>query len=623
MISRISGLKRLLKRLGFVGVIPFVLWPLFFLLVTFLVYRTEYFMGLSNVEYRTTIDAYNVAEDFKDYINNVTTVVDTASETVDDMLRQGDSVAQVQDYLERKSLTLNSIVAGDTKGIYGYVNGQYVDGDKWVPGEDYVPTERVWYKEAVKADGKKVIIDPYIDARTGKLVVTSAKLLSDKESVIAIDIWVSRMQQMTEDVAGDDPDHEIIIMDEDGNIVAHSDPEEVGKNYREAKDPDKKVIYVGLCKSGGKVFRASLDGKDYLFCPKKIYDNWTVITMSSAEPAMQDINQFTRVVMISAVLGILVTIAIVASVTSQKIKIMDYNDNVQCIANIYIAMHKVDLDTRRFEVVACNDPRAAQIVNGDTSNANEIMKRIANHMCDDRSKKEVAEFLNLDTLNDRMGQQNSISIEFLNIDHMWYRGRFIVAERKSSGDVKSVIWAVENIDKERRSRDQLIYLAEIDQLTQINNRGSGENKIRTYLKSGDGGMFVLFDVDRFKSINDNFGHNVGDKVLVAIGEAMRKTFRDRDIILRLGGDEFAAFTPTICNMEAGKPVVKRLISAIESIDIPELSGMTVNVSVGAAFYQPDDNYSFEELYKHADSCTYESKKTKGSFATFYQNAADF
>ena len=197
MISRISGLKRLLKRLGFVGVIPFVLWPLFFLLVTFLVYRTEYFMGLSNVEYRTTIDAYNVAEDFKDYINNVTTVVDTASETVDDMLRQGDSVAQVQDYLERKSLTLNSIVAGDTKGIYGYVNGQYVDGDKWVPGEDYVPTERVWYKEAVKADGKKVIIDPYIDARTGKLVVTSAKLLSDKESVIAIDIWVSRMQQMT------------------------------------------------------------------------------------------------------------------------------------------------------------------------------------------------------------------------------------------------------------------------------------------------------------------------------------------------------------------------------------------------------------------------------------------
>jgi diguanylate cyclase (GGDEF)-like protein len=157
----------------------------------------------------------------------------------------------------------------------------------------------------------------------------------------------------------------------------------------------------------------------------------------------------------------------------------------------------------------------------------------------------------------------------------------------------------------------------------LNNRGSGESKIRDALKGGEGGMFVLLDVDRFKSINDNFGHHVGDKVLVAIGDAIHKTFREKDITLRLGGDEFAAFTPGIYSMEAGKPVVKRLISAIEHIDVPELSGMVVNVSVGVAFYQPDDNYSFEELYKHADSCTYESKKTKGSFATFFQNPGDF
>ncbi|MBR1642256.1 MAG: diguanylate cyclase [Butyrivibrio sp.] len=624
MRNKIIGFKNLLKRLGFLGVIPFILWPLFFLLVILVVFRTEYDMAMTIVEDKTTIEAYGVAEDFKDYIGQVTMIVDTACEAVDDMLRQGDSVDQVQKYLERKTLTLSSIASGDTKGIYGYVKGQFVDGDNWVPGKDYVPTERVWYKEAVKADGDKVIIDPYIDARTGKLVVTAAKLLSDKESVIAIDIWLSRMQQMTEDVACADPDHEVMIMDDEGNIVSHSIPEEVGENYRDSKDPDKKKIYVGLRKSGGKVYTIHMGEKEFLLCPRKIFDNWTVITMHSAEPAMQEIHQLTRTVMISAIIGIILTLAIVFFMTAQKVKIMNYGDNVQSIANIYVTMHKVDLDTHSFEVVACKNKRIVDVVKSESfSTADEIMKVIADKVCDDRSKKEVIEFLRLDNLDQRMDQLNTISIEFLTVDHRWNRGRFIVAERKSDGTLKSVIWAVEDIDAERRSRDELIYLAETDQLTMLNNRGSGETKIRNMLRSGEGGMFVLLDVDRFKSINDNFGHHVGDKVLVAIGDAIHKTFREKDITLRLGGDEFAAFTPGIYSMEAGKPVVKRLISAIESMNVPELSGMIVNVSVGVAFYQPDDNYSFEELYKHADSCSYESKKAKGSFATFFQNPGDF
>jgi len=588
------------------------------------VFRTEYDMAMTIVENRTTIEAYDVAENFKDYIGQMTMIVDTACEAVDDMLRQGDSADMVQEYLERKTQTLSSVASGDTKGIYGYVNGQFVDGDNWVPGKDYVPTERVWYKEAVKADGAKVIIDPYIDARTGKLVVTAAKLLSDKESVIAIDIWVNRMQQMTEEVACTDPDHEVMIMDDEGNIVSHSIPEEVGENYRYTKDTDRKKIYVGLCKSGGKVYTIHMGEEEFLLCPRKISDNWTVITMRSAEPAMREIHSLTRAIMIAAVIGIILTLAIVFFMTAQKVKIMNYGDNVQTIANIYVTMHKVDLDTHSFEVVACKDPRIVELVDNETySSADDIMKEIAGQVCDERSKKELIDFLKLDNLDERMDQLNTISIEFLTVDHRWNRGRFIVAERKSDGTLKSVIWAVEDIDAERRSRDELIYLAETDQLTMLNNRGSGETKIRNMLRGGEGGMFVLFDVDRFKSINDNFGHNVGDKVLVAIGDAIRKTFREKDITLRLGGDEFAAFTPGIYSMEAGKPVVKRLISAIESMNVPELSGMIVNVSVGVAFYQPDDNYSFEELYKHADSCTYESKKTKGSFATFFQNPGDF
>jgi len=95
------------------------------------VFRTEYDMAMTIVENRTTIEAYDVAENFKDYIGQMTMIVDTACEAVDDMLRQGDSADMVQEYLERKTQTLSSVASGDTKGIYGYVNGQFVDGDNW------------------------------------------------------------------------------------------------------------------------------------------------------------------------------------------------------------------------------------------------------------------------------------------------------------------------------------------------------------------------------------------------------------------------------------------------------------------------------------------------------------
>lgn len=604
--------------LGIFGVLPFLFWPVFFLFVTYFIYRTEYGISIAVIEAKTTIEAYDLAEDFKDYLNDVTLIVDTASETIDDMLKTGGTTDDVQAYLERKSQDLNSIVAGDTKGIYGYVQGQYVDGDRWVPDESYVPTERVWYKKAVQADGDKILVDPYVDARTGKLVVTAAKLLPDNESVLAIDIWLSRLQKMTEEVEKASDDNYVMILDVTGNVVAHSDPDEVGKNYRDSDDMQKRNIYVSWQNSRGAVFRVNIDGMEYLLYPKSISDSWTVITMNSAAPAMKRITILTRSVMASAIVGLIITFAVLISFSSQKIKIMDYGANVESIANIYNSMHKIDLDTYGFEMVACTNVNVLKIIQNNRFHGDEVIKDVMSKLCDERSREEVLEFVDLSTLSERMGESNTISIEFLNWEHKWHRGRFIAAKRKSDGSLKSVIWAVEQIDKEKRSRDKLKYLAETDQLTNISNRGSGENKIRELLRRGEGGMFVLFDVDHFKGINDNLGHNAGDKVLVAIGECMRKTFRDNDVILRLGGDEFAAFTPAILTPEAGRPVIQRLIAAVEKVDFPELSGMKINISVGAAFYMPDDIFSFEELYKHADSCTYISKKVKGSRMTFYE-----
>ena len=131
-------------------------------------------------------------------------------------------------------------------------------------------------------------------------------------------------------------------------------------------------------------------------------------------------------------------------------------------------------------------------------------------------------------------------------------------------------------------------------------------------------MFILLDVDHFKHINDTYGHAVGDKVLIAIADCLKRAFRNNDIVMRLGGDEFAAYAPFVLNRSGGDLIVKRLLTLIDGIRIKEMKDVKVEISAGVAFYEPDDQFSFDELYKKADRCTYESKRHSGSRVTFYE-----
>ena len=163
--------------------------------------------------------------------------------------------------------------------------------------------------------------------------------------------------------------------------------------------------------------------------------------------------------------------------------------------------------------------------------------------------------------------------------------------------------------------DHLKVLSETDQLTGINNRGAGEQKIIALMKKRESGMFALLDADHFKSVNDTFGHDVGDKVIIAIADCLKHSFRDSDIIMRLGGDEFAFYAKNVTDTEIGRMLVDRFFHAIDGINIPELGDRKICVSIGASFYTGDD-CNFEKIYKKADEGAYQSKKTQGNQITF-------
>lgn len=176
-----------------------------------------------------------------------------------------------------------------------------------------------------------------------------------------------------------------------------------------------------------------------------------------------------------------------------------------------------------------------------------------------------------------------------------------------------------NITKIKKMERELVTLSSTDGLTKINNRASGEKKIERYLKEGQSGMFCLFDADKFKSINDTYGHGAGDAVLVEIASCLKKSFRKNDVVMRLGGDEFAAFAVGIKDEETGSKLLNGFYENISKIVIPEMKDRKVTVSLGAVLFKHSDEEkeTFDGLYQKADTAMYICKHNRGNKFGFY------
>lgn len=179
-----------------------------------------------------------------------------------------------------------------------------------------------------------------------------------------------------------------------------------------------------------------------------------------------------------------------------------------------------------------------------------------------------------------------------------------------------LILTLMDITDKKNLENRLLLLSETDALTRISNRGSGERRAEKLISSGKKGMFCLLDVDKFKTINDSFGHTIGDKALVAIAECLRASFTGEDVVMRLGGDEFAVYAVGVENVEQGREKIDALISRVEKINIPEMNGRKVTISLGAVLSH-DSSVPFDKLYPMADAAMYVCKNTPGNQYGFY------
>lgn len=171
-----------------------------------------------------------------------------------------------------------------------------------------------------------------------------------------------------------------------------------------------------------------------------------------------------------------------------------------------------------------------------------------------------------------------------------------------------------NIFKINEARNKsLRHKAEHDALTGLMNRQAFEQLTSTLWETNDELALILLDVDIFKSINDSYGHEIGDKVLTNLADLLRKNFRGNDYAIRIGGDEFAVIMNNITPKD--KDIIARKFTHInEELQNPGNGLPQYSISVGIAF--STSGYS-DELYRHADEALYRTKELGRCGYTFY------
>ncbi len=555
-------------------------------------------------------------QEIKSYMQTCLEAVEVTGKTVESLQGREEPLQSIEEALVILTSNYLSILGEDSTGLYGAINGEYLDGSGWVPSEDYDPFSRPWYTEAVNNPGRIQFVDPYMDSQTKKVVMSASKVLSDGESVVSLDFSLDRVRQITTEFIKKGSNNELMLVADDGTIVAHSTESRQLGNVFSKLELLNGYNMEKLENDNSEIIRVKFKGKHYAVYPEELYDGFYIISAINIDSVLKQqalLTFFQVVVMIiiwSVMIGLFIDIA------RRRQEAAASSLQMYSISGIYTTMDMINLKEDSFRMVRCDGKEMRNSQEGMTVGAQRILRETMWACSAESSQNKLFKFIDLSTLNERMSDYDTVSLEYLDNENKWCRGRFTVVERSQSGKIKSVLWMIEPIDQEKREREHLEWLSETDRLTGIMNRGGGEEKIRQIIENGEKGMLAILDADHFKSINDTFGHQVGDEVIIAIANCLKSSFRDADVVMRLGGDEFSLFLSGMSDKALAKQVIDRFIDNIHAIKIPQITDRKIEISIGAAFLDQEKVKDFETLYKKADSGVYESKKTEGSCLTF-------
>lgn len=312
----------------------------FFLAVILIYYSMLYRETREGIITRGELNAQMSAEQIDNYLSKGIDTIKLVSYTLDDMIHAGKSNKDICDYLVSESIAVKSTTLEGASAIYGYINETYLDGAEWERGEDFVPTDRPWYIDAKAFVGRVAVVDPYIDVMTNTMMITFSKSLCDAKSVVALDFSIDPIQTVAENINVENESEIEIILDQDYQVIAHSDKAEIGKSYLQENGTFGRALVDQLRFAEGDFFEMHYNGSDYIIYSTRVSNDWFCLSVSNATNAFKKLNSL---LIFTVLIGLSVfTILGIVLVHSNKKQIQFAQLSVQVVEALAAAIDAKD-----------------------------------------------------------------------------------------------------------------------------------------------------------------------------------------------------------------------------------------------------------------------------------------
>ena len=204
------------------------------------------------------------------------------------------------------------------------------------------------------------------------------------------------------------------------------------------------------------------------------------------------------------------------------------------------------------------------------------------------------------------GETVSYETDYPDAAHHRHLSNSCVPLRLDDGSVVGVVAVAQDITLHREEERRLHNLAARDALTGILNRTGFDNYLENRSGTDRASIALLYiDLDRFKPVNDTYGHSVGDELLRQFAQRLQELVRPTDVVARLGGDEFAVLINDIRTKEAADMVAEKIVHAAQQPFLIETASIAIGASVGVAFGIDADG--LKGLVNRADAAVYRAK----------------
>ncbi len=406
------------------------------------------------------LNASRISKDVELYLGSGMDTMQRSAYSLEKLLKAGKSHEEVLNYLVDETDVIKSTVIPETTGVYAYIHGEYHDGSGWDPGPDYDAATRPWYTQARANKGEIVLVNPYFDLYTEGMVMTLSKELYDGESVVAIDIMLDEIQRIIESHSNKYKNTSNMVISGDGVVVAHTNAEERGRNYFEADGTLGHEILRKLREGNEQYFDLDFDNKSYTIYAIPLSNGWYCASLTDADEVYRPINLMMALSIGAILLTVITFIMIMFYSGKHEASAKHLQSLLISSADIYMSLCDLDiLDDSVTEIKNVN-PAISKAVESVNHNMADVFLNIMKNLPESPTKQLAVDFTDMHTIDERMKDVDTATVEYLSFGNIWVRARLIVSERTKDGKVSHVLWMLENITKEKEERERLIDMSD-------------------------------------------------------------------------------------------------------------------------------------------------------------------